>query len=79
MGSKMVRIDEDLYERVASHKHDDETFSEAIERLIGGPSLLSLAGILSDEDAEAFREAVADVDVTATEDADELVERFDDT
>jgi len=75
----MVRIDDDLYEYVESHKRDDETFSETIERLIGGPSLLSLAGILSDDDADRFREAVADADATATEDMDAVTERFEGT
>jgi len=76
MGTKSVRLDERVYRLVEAHKRDDETFSEAIERLIGGPSLLELAGILSEEDAEEFREVLSDVDATATEDIDELVERF---
>ncbi|QCD66876.1 hypothetical protein GBQ70_14950 [Halomicrobium sp. ZPS1] len=31
----------------------DETFSEAVERHVGGTSLLEIAGILSDEEADA--------------------------
>ena len=38
--SKSVRLDEDVYELVSARKRDDETFSETIERLVGGPSLL---------------------------------------
>ena len=34
MGTKNVRLDEDVYERVRSRKHPDETFSEAIDLLI---------------------------------------------
>jgi len=78
MGTKSVRLDERVYELVESHKREDETFSEAIERLIGGPSLLELAGILSDADAERFRKAVDDVDAVDDADIDELVERFPD-
>jgi predicted CopG family antitoxin len=78
MGTKMVRLEEDVYEQISSHKREDETFSEAVERLIGSPSLLSLAGILSDEDAQSVREAVADADERATDDVDDLVERFGD-
>jgi predicted CopG family antitoxin len=79
MGSKMVRLEDDVYERLFAEKGEDETFSEAVERLLGGPSLHSLAGILDDEEAEQFREAVDSVDETATEDVDELVDRFDGT
>lgn len=74
----MIRIDEGVYERIEAHKRDDETFSEAIERLLDGPSLLSLAGILSDEEAEEMRAVVEAVDSTATEDLEDLVAAFED-
>ena len=78
MGTKSVRLDERVYELVESHKREEETFSEAIERLIGGPSLLELAGILSDAEAEQFRDAVDDVDAVDEADVDDLVDRFPD-
>lgn len=77
MSSKNVRLDEDVYERIRSKKRPDETFSEAIDRLTGGASLLELRGILSDEEAEEMREAIDDADDAAREDIDELVERFE--
>lgn len=58
MGTKTVRLEEDVYERVRSQKRDDETFSEAIDRLTGGASLLDLEGTLDDEEAEDVREAI---------------------
>lgn len=58
MGTRTVRLDDDVYERIRSEKREDETFSEAIERLIGGTSLLDLANTLSDEEADATREAI---------------------
>lgn len=78
MGTKNVRLDEDIYERIKSEKRADETFSEAIERLIGGASLLDLAGILSDDEAEEMRAAIEAVDADAKADVDELVARFED-
>jgi predicted CopG family antitoxin len=78
MGTKHVRLDEDVYEHIRARKRDDETFSEAVERLVGGPSLLDLAGILSDEQADGFREAIADLDTADEADTDALVERFED-
>lgn len=50
MGTKSVRLEESVYERVVAHKRDDETVSEAIERLIGEPSLLELYGLHEDDD-----------------------------
>lgn len=58
MPTKSVRIDESLYERIEAHKREDETFSEAIERLIGGYSLLDFAGGLDEDDADRMREAI---------------------
>lgn len=58
MGTKMVRLDEDTYEYIEAQKRSGESFSEAIERLVEPPSLLELAGILSDEEASEMREAV---------------------
>jgi predicted CopG family antitoxin len=58
MGTKTVRLEEDVYERVRSQKRDDETFSEAIDRLTGGASLLDLEETLDDEETEDVREAI---------------------
>jgi predicted CopG family antitoxin len=65
MGTKTVRLREDVYERIRSRKRDDETFSEAIDRLTGDASLGDLAGTLTDEEAaaaEAAAEASAEAD-----------------
>ncbi|WP_415380417.1 antitoxin VapB family protein [Halosimplex sp. TS25] len=56
--SKSIRLSEEAYERLAAHKREDETFSEVVLRLSGERSLLELAGILNDEEADALRDAV---------------------
>ena len=56
--SKSIRLSEDAYERLAAHKRDEETFSDVVLRLAGERSLLELAGILDDENADAMRAAV---------------------
>jgi len=43
MGTKMVRLDDDVYERIKSRKREGETFSEAIDRLTSGYTLLDFA------------------------------------
>lgn len=58
--SKSIRLSEEAYERLAARKREDETFSEVVLRLAGERSLLELAGILDDEDADALRAAVAE-------------------
>ncbi len=56
--SKSIRLSEDAYERLAAHKREGETFSDVVLRLAGERSLMELAGILTDEEADAMREAV---------------------
>jgi predicted CopG family antitoxin len=56
--SKSIRLTDSAYERLAAHKRADETFSEVVMRLAGERSLVELAGILSDEEADAMEEAI---------------------
>ena len=58
--SKSIRLSEEAYERLEVHKHEDETFSDVVLRLAGERSLLELAGILTDEEADAMADAIAD-------------------
>ena len=76
MSTKMVRLDEDVYERIKSKKRDDETFSAAIDRLTSEYSLLDFAGGYTDEDAEHHRELLARSEETAREDRRELLDRL---
>lgn len=77
MGTRMVRIDEDVYERIAAHKREDETFSEAIERLLASPSLLSLAGMLDEDDAAEFEAVVDAADEDFEDELDAVVDEFE--
>lgn len=79
MGTKTVRLDDEVYAMVEAYKRDEESFSEAIERLIGPPSLLELAGLLSDEAADDMREAIRESAERDTREARAIVERFHDS
>lgn len=77
MCSKSVRLDEEVYELVESRKRDDETFSDAIARLLDPPPLTDLAGILSEEAAASYRDVIETVDDADVADRERLRERFD--
>jgi predicted CopG family antitoxin len=76
MGTKSIRLDEDVYERIEAHKWEDETFSEAIDRLTSEYSLLDFAGGYSEDDAEQHRDRLERAERTATADHRELLERL---
>jgi predicted CopG family antitoxin len=74
--SKSIRLSEEAYERLAAHKREDETFSDVVLRLAGERSLLELAGLLSDEEADALRAAVEERRERRQADLDETVEEM---
>jgi predicted CopG family antitoxin len=79
MGTKTVRLDERVYERVRAQKRPDETFSEAIDRLVGGPSLSELGDVFDDDEVEEMREVIADADEADAEAVEEIIDEFDDS
>ena len=76
MGTKLVRLDEKVYERIAAHKRDDETFSEAIDRLTSDYSLLAFAGSASAEAVDRHRDLLAEADAKASENRRERLQRL---
>src|SRR3989339_2162661 len=50
MATKTLTITEEAYERLAMMKNERESFSQAIVRRFPKPSLLAIAGILSEEE-----------------------------
>ena len=74
--SKSIRLSEEAYERLAAHKREEETFSEVVLRLAGERSLLELAGVLSDEEAGAFRDAVDERRDRRAEELEETADRM---
>lgn len=79
MGTKQVRLEETVYERIRAHKRADETFSETVERLLTDVSLLDLADG-GEYDVERAERRKASLDRTAEVDSravEELGERDD--
>ena len=79
MGTKTVRLREDVYERIRARKREEETFSEAVDRLTGDPSLAELGGIFDDDQVEEMRDAIDAADEADAGHVEELLERFDDS
>jgi predicted CopG family antitoxin len=52
---KSVRLTGEAYETLERRKREDETFSEAVERLASERPISDLAGLFTDDDIEAIR------------------------
>lgn len=80
MGSteyRNVRLTEEAYQQLKRQKQSGESFSDTVERIAGERSLLELAGILSDEEAETMREAIEAQESRTRDRLNELTERFE--
>lgn len=76
MGTKTIRLDDEAYERLADRKREGESFSDVVKRIAGERSLLELAGILSDDEAETMRETIAERRKRSRERSDEIATRL---
>lgn len=74
--SHQVRLDDDVYERIRSQKRDDETFSEAIDRLTSEWTLLDFAAGDPVVDAETHREALEQSEQQGIEETKARLERL---
>ncbi|MFC4544698.1 antitoxin VapB family protein [Halosolutus amylolyticus] len=72
-----VRLTEDAYQRLKSRKQAGESFSDTVERIAGERSLLDLAGLLSDAEAEELREAIRERNDRSRDELDRRVDRMD--
>lgn len=77
MGTKTVRLDDDVYERIKSRKRQDETFSEAIDRLTNEWTLLDLAEGESPIDPGRHRELLEQSEQDGMAETAELLEQMD--
>lgn len=77
MGSKQVRLDEDVYARIQDAKRDDETFSDAVDRLTSDWSLAKWAQKYETdtERSTSHREMLEELDEIDKQVAKGIVER----
>ncbi len=58
MATKTISITEEAYERLATKKNENESFSDIILKLFPKHSLLELAGLLTNKEAEELKEVI---------------------
>jgi len=75
--SHQIRLEDHVYERIKANKHDDESFSDAVERLIGGRSLRDLREVFDEEQVDEMREAIEAADEEDREEVRKVAERFE--
>jgi len=74
--SKQIRLNDRVYERVKSAKHGDESFSDAVERLITDRSFRDLREVFSDTQTNEMRQAIEAADEQDKEETRATADRF---
>ncbi|QSW99794.1 antitoxin VapB family protein [Haloterrigena alkaliphila] len=75
--SHQIRLEDDVYERIKANKRDNESFSDAVDRLIGGRSLRDLRDVFDDNQVSEMREAIEAADQADRDEVREVAERFE--
>jgi len=75
--SHQIRLEDDVYERIKANKRADESFSEAVERLIGGRSFRELRDVFDEDQVAEMRKAIETADQKDREEINEVAERFE--
>jgi len=74
MGTKTVRLEDDVYERVKEQKRDDETFSETIDRIMSDYTLMDFARETTDDGVEEMDAAFDRLEERGEEELEDLKE-----
>ena len=74
--SKQIRLEDSVYERIKSAKRDDESFSNAVERLLADSSFSDLRDVFDEEQVSEMRAAIEAADEQDRQAVTETAERF---
>jgi|APHM01.1.fsa_nt_gi hypothetical protein len=76
MGKKSIQVSEAFHSYVEAHKKEGETLGETLVRLTGGPRPEVVAGLVSEETADAMEEAIEARSQNQTTSREQVVEQF---
>ncbi|MFB6126849.1 MAG: antitoxin VapB family protein [Halolamina sp.] len=75
--SQQIRLDDDVYERIKADKRDSESFSDTVDRLIGGRSLRDLRGVFDEDQVDEMRDAIEAADQQDRDEVREVASRLE--
>jgi predicted CopG family antitoxin len=77
MGTKHIRLDEDVYAKIKDKKREDETFSEAVDRLTDDWRLSEWGTDRTKSEVADHQDALDELEETTRADVDEHLDAMD--
>ena len=76
MPTRTISITEEAYERLRVRKEKNESFTDVINKITGKRSLLELAGILSNEEADKLEKHIKDMRALSSKRMDRIIKEL---
>lgn len=76
VASHTVNLSDEAYRLLRNEKHEGESFSEVVTRLLGKRSLALLKGMLTDEEAASFKEYAREINERGRQELDDTYRRM---
>jgi len=76
MGSRQIRLDDDVYAKLADEKRECESFSDVIDRLVSDWSLAEWGGWLDEESVTTHEEILDELGHVDHQQAEDLLGQF---
>jgi len=76
MATKTISITEDAYERLRTNKMENESFTDVINRITNKRSIMELAGILSNKEADELKENISQIRAASSARMEKIIEKL---
>lgn len=76
MATKTISITEEAYERLKTRKSEKESFTDVINRITGKSSIMELAGILSNKEADELEKHIKEMRALSRKRMDRIIEEL---
>ena len=76
MATKTISITEEAYERLRTNKMENESFTDVINRITNKRSIMELAGILSNKEADELKENISQIRAASSARMEKIIEKL---
>ena len=76
MATKTISITEEAYERLRTNKMENESFTDVINRITNKRSIMELAGILTNKEADELKKNISEIRAASKARMEKIIEKL---